>query len=320
MTRSAVCCYVSGAPVSDSARPAKIERDSSETRWAPFRPHDAGPLAMLRTARMAEFSYSPGARNDRRTDDDVAIISVQGPLEHHAGWCWESFESVVGRVERAMSGQDVVEEALAAEQHRALTEMREPKEVDTRPRPARAVILRIDSPGGEAAGSMSTHRALRRLRKRFGVPLYAYADELAASAAYALASAADEIWLPDTGMVGSIGVIATLFDRTQQNHQMGLAIELVTSGKYKADNHADRPISDGVRARMQRRVDDLADVFFETVAKARGGDAKSVSDLEAALFSGQKAVEAGLADGVADFQKFLRTVRSSLDSQTAQAA
>jgi len=294
--------------------------DVPELKCGPFRPNDSGPLAMLRSARSAEFSYNMSNNVDRRTSDDIAILSIQGPLEHHAGWCWESFEAILHRLEKVLVGDDVVQAAVEAERQRAWAENRAPDPVSAKPRPARAVILRIDSPGGEAAGSMSTHRAIRRLRKRHGIPVYAYADELAASAAYAIASACDEIWLPDTGMVGSIGVIATLFDRTQQNYNAGLAIELVTSGKYKADSHADRRITDGIRARMQRRVDDLADIFFETVAKARGGSAKAVADLEAALFAGDKAVAAGLADGVADFPKFMRIVRRSLAATTTSVA
>lgn len=178
--------------------------------------------------------------------------------------------------------------------------------------PARAVILRIDSPGGEAAGAADAHRTIRRLKKKHGCPLFAYANETAASAAYELACACDEIWLPDTGTVGSIGVIATLYDRTGQNRKLGLNVELVTSGERKADGHADRPLTDDIRGRMQERVDDLAQVFWSVVANARGTNVKSIAALEAAVFTGQKAVDVGIADGVATWNRFLKTVRGAL--------
>ena len=192
--------------------------------------------------------------------------------------------------------------------------------------PASAVVLRIDSPGGEAAGATYAHRKLRQLRAKYKVPLYAYANEMAASAAYELACAADEIWLPDTGTVGSIGVIATLFDRTEQNKRTGFNVELVTSGARKADNHADRVITDEVRERIQDRVMSLAEIFWGVVAKARGVTPKAVAALEAGVFIGQDAVDVGIADGVASWDRFLRMVASSLaqpmdmDAATAPAA
>lgn len=205
-----------------------------------------------------------------------------------------------------MSGKDVVK------QHEWANGWRKDYEA-VEPSPARAVVLKIDSPGGEAAGATWIHRKLRSLRKQYDVPLYAYADEMACSAAYSIASAADELWLPDTGTVGSIGVIATLFDRTAMNEKMGLNIELVTSGEFKADGHADRPITDDIRDRMLARVMNLARIFWRTVAKARGTSTQAVADLQAGVFVGQDAVDVGIADGVASWDKFLRTVSASLE-------
>lgn len=238
-----------------------------------------------------DFSYLyTGVPDTDVTDDGVAIVTINGPLEHHGveGW-FDSYDNILCRVEDAMAGCEDVPAA-------------------------RAVVLCIDSPGGEAAGSAYAHRKIKRLRAKYNVPVFAYANEMAASAAYAIASAADEIWLPDTGMVGSVGVIATVFDRTKQNEKTGLIIELITSGARKADNHADRPLTDDVRANIQERVDDLAGIFWDFVAKARGTNARSIAGLEAAMFTGQKAVDVGLADGVASWDRFLRLVSESLDS------
>jgi ClpP class serine protease len=174
-------------------------------------------------------------------------------------------------------------------------------------------VLRIDSPGGEAAGAMACHHALRELREKYQTPIYCYADELAASAAYALACAGDEIWLPNTGTVGSIGVIATVFDRTKQNSKHGLKIKLLTSGAFKADGHADRPLTDEIEKRQQERVDTIAAAFFDVVADARGTTPEAVAALEAGVFIGDMAVTVGLADGVARWSEFLRIVAGTLD-------
>lgn len=236
------------------------------------------------------------------TEEGIAIVTINGPLEHHATTEWDSYESIVARVEAAMSGEEV-------------SKLFELSGEDVPPPvKAQAVILKIDSPGGEASGSSACHRTLRRLRKKYNVPLYAYADEMAASAAYSVASACDEIWLPDTGQVGSIGVVATMYDRTKHNEKTGLTIELLTSGEQKADNHADRVLTDAIRKRMRVRVMALARVFFSTVAKARGTSPAAIASLQAGVFTGQTAVDVGIADGVCSWTQFLAYVASSINN------
>lgn len=258
--------------------------------------------------RALDFSYLyTGQVPTDRTQEGIAIVTIHGPLEHHATWWWDSYESIVERVEDAITGQDVVK---ADEYRNGWRDDYEPMSA----MPARAVVLCIDSPGGEAAGCGQAHKKLRALRKQYNVPLYAYADETTCSAAYEIACACDEIWLPETGTVGSIGVIATLFDRTKMNEKDGLNVELITSGAYKADGHADRPLDDGIRSRMQARVDDLAAIFWRIVARRRQTSVKAVAELEAGVFLGQAAVDVGIADGVSGWGSFLRMVARSLDS------
>lgn len=259
------------------------------------------------------FSYLyTGTLPTYRTADGIAVVTINGPLEHHATKFWDSYEAVLERVESAMSGSFETDQAVL-DAIALYGTVPDDYEIPN-PTPARAVVLCIDSPGGEAAGSMGCHRRLRALRKRYNCPLYAYANETAASAAYAIASACDEIWLPDTGTVGSIGVIATMFDRTKQNAKSGLLIELITSGEQKADGHADRVLTDDIRGRMQQRVYDLASVFWDAVAKARNTTPKAIAGLQAGVFVGQRAVDVGIADGVCNWNKFLKIVRSALNA------
>lgn len=263
---------------------------------------------------MVDFSYLyTGQVPNTRTNDGIAIVTINGPLEHHCTFWWDSYEAIIERVKDAMTGEDI--QKIHFEQNF----WRNPDKYEpVNTQPARAVILRIDSPGGEAAGTMWAHRKLRALREEYNCPIYAYADEMACSAAYAIASAADEIWTSDTGNIGSIGVIATLFDRTKQNAAMGLNIELLTSGEYKADNHADRVIDDGVRSRMQAKVDTLAEIFWKVVAKARSRaldediSPEMIADLQAGVFVGKEAVDNLIADGVAGWDRFLQHVSDSL--------
>src|SRR5207247_2643111 len=136
---------------------------------------------------------------------------------------------------------------------------------------AQQVLLCIDSPGGEVAGCFETVRAMRAAAKVSGIRVIAFANEHAYSAAYALATVADEIYLPVPGGLGSIGVIATLEDVSAALQDAGINVEVITSGDEKSDGNPLVPLTDPVRERMQARVDALAAQFAELVAEQRGG-------------------------------------------------
>lgn len=222
-----------------------------------------------------------------KVGSSIAIISVSGPLEHHETWFFDSYDAIVGRVREALSDEEVG-----------------------------AVVLKIDSPGGDAAGATEATRQLRSLAKESGKKLWAYSDEACFSAAYSIASACDEIWLPETGGVGSVGVIAQVVDATAANAKAGMDIRLVTSGARKADTHPDRKLDDAVITALQSRVDAMAEAFVGVVASSRGMTPEAVYALEAGVFLGASAVEAGLADGVAGWDEFLEVVSTSLTGDT----
>lgn len=258
--------------------------------------HGKGELLCM-DPQMADVDMflEPPNCNEYR-EDGIAVVRIRGPLEHHLA------SSVIGSSKAWDCYEDVLIRAQEAFEH---SEMR-------------CVLLDIDSPGGEAAGSVQCHRMLMKMRVAYRKPLYAYANESMNSAAYCIGSACDEIWCPDTGVVGSIGVIATLFDRTAANVKEGVVRELVTSGEYKADGHADREISDGVRGRMQKRVDVFADVFWGIVAAARKTTIDAVASLEAGVFVGQQAVDVGVADGVMARDEFLDLLGRSIQQVTEE--
>jgi signal peptide peptidase SppA len=299
----------------DEAERTRSDRAAFLAKPRLFRPEPRFGEMLAMRPEAADFSFLfTGVVPTDRTKDNIAIVSINGPLEHHENWMWDSYECIIERIEDALTGQDIVKE-WERRNFWNLTDEKAPE-----PIPASAVVLRIDSPGGEAAGATWCHRRILGLRKKYGAPVYAFADEMVASAAYEIASACDEIWGPDTAAIGSIGVIATLFDRTRQNEKIGLNVELITSGEFKADGHADRPITDEIRERMQDRIMILANIFWRTVAKARGTSPKAIASLEAGVFIGQDAVDVGIADGVANWGQFLKLVAATLDQQDDAAA
>ena len=167
----------------------------------------------------------------------------------------------------------------------------------------KAILLDIDSPGGEAGGVFDLADQIYAARKI--KPIWAVADEDAFSAAYAIAAAASKIYIPRTGGVGSIGVIAVHLDQSQAEADAGLQYTAIYAGDRKNDLSPHEPLSDPARTALQTEVDRVYQLFVTTVAKMRGQDADAVMATEAGLFFGQDAVTAGLADQLGTFSDAL---------------
>lgn len=238
-----------------------------------------GPAAILVSAYgVAVEPVTPVPPVD---DDGVACVEIVGPLGHHASWGLDSYDDILVRVRAAL---------------------------DTS---ASRVLLKIDSPGGDVYGCFETARAIRAAADASGKALIAYVNGQAASAAYALACAADEIVVPRTGCVGSIGCIDMLASLARQDAAMGVDVAVITSGARKADGNPHVPLSEGALAAHQAHVDELAGVFFAWVAERRGLEVDAVRGFEAALFVGEKALAAGLVDQVQDFHELRGTLTAN---------
>lgn len=161
------------------------------------------------------------------------------------------------------------------------------------------IVLDISSPGGEVGGLFNLAASIRRLAKTKYVA--AVVDDMAASAAYALASAADEIVVSPTSVVGSIGVILVHMDRSAEMAAKGQRPTLIYAGQHKADGHPFGPLPESVRADLQQTVMTLYDQLIATVEAGRGKSrlpARKARATEARTFLGQAGIDAGLADRI----------------------
>jgi signal peptide peptidase SppA len=129
------------------------------------------------------------------------------------------------------------------------------------------IVLDVDSPGGSVFGIPELSDVLAK--QRGGKPVVAVANSLAASAAYWIASQADELVVTPSGQVGSIGVIRTHEDLTGMAAQQGVKVTYITAGKFKAEDAAFRPLTDEAQAAMQRQVNAYYDLFAKAVARGR---------------------------------------------------
>lgn len=169
----------------------------------------------------------------------------------------------------------------------------------------KSILLNVDSPGGSVAGIPELADRIHAARRE--KPIVALADTMAASAAYWLASQANELIAAPSGSVGSIGVIAAHVDESRAEELAGLKTTLITAGKYKAELDPSRPLSPEAHGAVQDSVDKFYSMFVRAVARGRGVPTTRV---DAGFGQGRMvlaadALTAGMADRVATVETVL---------------
>ena len=176
----------------------------------------------------------------------------------------------------------------------------------------RAVLLEIDSSGGEAGGVFDLAQRLRQLAQTSGKPLWAIADEAALSAAYAIACAADQLWLTRTAEVGSIGVVAVHVDESVADAKAGLNYTFLHAGAHKVDGHPHAPLPAPVAADIQADIEQLHTQFISLVAGFRRLTPEAIRDTEARVYRGEAARQAGLADQIGTRSEVITALQRQL--------
>jgi signal peptide peptidase SppA len=161
-----------------------------------------------------------------------------------------------------------------------------------------AVVLDVDSPGGRVSMIPETASEIRDARG--SKPIIAVANTLSASAAYWLASQADEVVTTPSGEVGSVGVYMVHEDHSGWNAQKGINPTYISSGAYKTEGNPDESLSVTAKAEFQRLVNEIHDQFVEDVAQGRGTSAAKVRENygEGRSYRADRARNAGMVDRV----------------------
>lgn len=176
----------------------------------------------------------------------------------------------------------------------------------------RGIALPIDSPGGSVFGTPEFAAAIYAASQV--KPVIAHTDAVMASASYWAGSGASEIVISGpTVVVGSLGIITRHVDVSKQNEARGMVVTDISSGKYKAITSGNGPLPAAGREYIQAQCDYLYTIFVDTVAKHRGVDAGTVlADMaEGRIFTGQQAIDAGLADSVASLDEVIDRLASA---------
>jgi ClpP class serine protease len=232
------------------------------------------PQTIERRADDGEYVDTDGGCYELR--NGVAIISIVGPLMQYGGWWYDGHASVQARIVAAL--------------------------LDAR---VGSIALEINSPGGVVSGCFDAVRAVRDLARAVGKKIYAFALDGAYSAAYAWAMVANELHLPDSGGVGSVGVLGCIESWDRFNKEMGIDIAIIRSGTQKADGHPDLPLDPAAVAREQIEVDRLASIFAGIVSESRGLTVEEILAKQGATIHGPEAVAAGFANSVTTFSAVL---------------
>lgn len=230
----------------------------------------------------ARIGAGPARRETERQAGAVAVIPVYGVITQRADLMTE------------MSGGTSTER-LARDFRAALADSS-----------VRAVLLDVSSPGGGVYGVAELADEIRAARGK-GKPIVAIANAMAASAAYWIASAADELVVIPSGEVGSIGVYAAHQDVSEHLAAEGIKVSLLSAGEGKTDGNPFEPLSERARADIQARIDDYYGMFVRSVAKGRGVASEVIrSKWKARVVGAAEAVELGMADRVDTFDATLR--------------
>jgi signal peptide peptidase SppA len=241
------------------------------------------PSAIQRDSDGFFITLGPDTPPNERKGS-VAIVHIRGALSHFKEDGGESYEGIIDRVHQAMECED------------------KPK----------AVVLQIESPGGVVSGLNETTKKLQAMSAHHGVPLIAYVNDLASSAAYHICCACEEILAPPSAVVGSVGVISTMVSVVQQDAMQGIEVRLITSGARKSDGHLHAPITDAAITAETKRNAELADQFFRVVNEARGLSVREIRGLEAGIYLAKEAKRRGLIDDVATLAEVLDGLEESV--------
>ncbi len=171
-----------------------------------------------------------------------------------------------------------------------------------------AVALAINSPGGSAVQASLIARRIRALAEENAVPVYAFAEDVAASGGYWLACAGDEIHADANSIIGSIGVIYSGFGFPALLERLGIERRLHAAGEHKGmlDPFLEEKAADVKR--LEEIQKDVHENFREHVRQRRAGRLKADEKVlfSGAFWSGRQALELGLIDGIGDLRSVMR--------------
>jgi protease-4 len=236
-------------------------------------------LGVVALSLVLSIAMKPGSRiteDSAAGSGKVGVIYIEGPIA--SGRSATLFESQTGAEDIAASLREAARDSGL-----------------------KAVVIRLNNPGGTPAASQEIDNELQRLRQS-GKVVVASMGDTAASGAYWIAAGADQIVANPGTITGSIGVFMQTTNLEELYGKIGMEREIYKSGPYKDMGSTDRPVTPEERAIFQSMVDDIYNQFVEVVARGRHKDVAEVKKLaDGRVYTGRQAKELGLVDQLGDF-------------------
>ncbi|PSQ47414.1 signal peptide peptidase SppA [Halobacteriales archaeon SW_6_65_15] len=243
--------------------------------WLLFVEIPGGSLARLLGVVLAVVVGVLGAQVAGRiasslvADYEVAEVAVEGPITRDGG---RPLPTMPG----GTPADDIVEQIEQADEDAN----------------ARALLLRLNTPGGQVVPSDDIRVAV----ERFDGPTVAYATDTCASGGYWIASACDAIYARDGSIVGSIGVIGSRINAAEMADKLGLEYERLAAGEYKDAGTSLKEMTEDEREYLQSLIDGYYEEFVDRVTDGRDLSDEQVRDTEARVYLGEDAEAIGLVD------------------------
>ena len=178
----------------------------------------------------------------------------------------------------------------------------------------RAVVLRIDSPGGEVTATDVVYHDILAFKERTGIPVYASIMSLGTSGAYYVGATADEIYSHPTSIIGSIGVIARVPQLAELADKIGYSQIILKSGKNKDLGDPLTKMPEEQQAILQNTIDSMHERFLEVVVKNRPGfqtkdELRPIAD--GRIYTSEEALRVELVDGIAYLDEVIAKAKLS---------
>lgn len=259
-----------------------------ETRFLSFVDHVrrldlAAHVLRQQTSQAQDALASQAGRDYAVMPGGIAVVNLVGPLMKFVGSMQSGTSTIAAR--RAIRNA-AADEAVSG------------------------ILLRIDSPGGTVAGTQDLAVDVASAAKK--KPVYAYLEDLTASAAFWVASQATRLIANPTALVGSIGTFAVVEDSSGQAASEGIKVHVVKAGEFKGSGVPGTPVTEAYLTELNRVVTELNQHFLEGVAKGRKLSAAAVRQLaDGRVHVGDAAKSLGLVDGIGSFDQAVSELRKA---------
>lgn len=223
----------------------------------------------------------------------VGVIDIRGSLVNSSG---DFFTMFFGGTGYGEIRQAAVEAAIDPE--------------------VKSVLLNIHSGGGQVSGLKSVADLLTRLDEKVK-PVFTYAEDMMASAAYRLGASSRAIYAGDEASIGSIGVLAVHQEYSKMMEKDGVTAKIIRSGPFKALGHPAEPLSELAEETIQKEVNWFAEKFTREMAARRNTPYEAFERVagQGRVLFGEQSLQANLVDGIATFEEVLESIERAVSKK-----